>query len=112
MTDDGWINEPKAIDTLVALGGLQPGDEIVLNKNIAGGIAHMNMRHGGIYTIAVRRPSWDKYGKYAYWGGAPEEIILGVIEDRAQVHLNYFTRSNISAWRRPLTHQQPRKERT
>ena len=94
-----WVRNQKAIDTIVALKMIQPGDEIFYRKPKTGtGISNLRDR----YVYAVRQPKADedRIGEEANWWGE-SEVILGILDNKKQTNGHYFTRTNIRAWRRP-----------
>jgi hypothetical protein len=95
----GWVRHPKAIDTLVALNGMQAGDEIVFVRNAPrSGDGHMELRGGWVYVLEENEHYDPDYGA-DNWGGPKEPQLLFCIKG------HYFTRSNILAWRRPRAKQ-------
>lgn len=87
-TDEEWVTDPRAIDTIVALG-LMPGDQVRIN----GSVFNLRSRDGEVVTITAHR---NHVGEESFPEGFPGLITV------AQFDSNWILcRENIAAWRRP-----------
>ena len=87
-TDEEWVTDQRAIDTIVVLG-LMPGDQVRIN----GKVFNLSSRHGEVVTITEHR---NHVGKESFPDDYPGIITV------AQFDKNWILcRENIGAWRRP-----------
>ena len=98
MSDDGWITEPGAIDTLVALQGILPGDEIRIKD---AGAYNIDCRHEGVVGLVLAPgPTGHQVGEPSQ-GGC--KYARHKVAARVRVGSGDWVvcRKNIAAWRRP-----------
>lgn len=100
MDEDGWITEPEAIDTIVALRAIRAGDEIRVQKVLNIWIEkHIN--DGDVVVVAhiedegTTHPWTDHPVRHG--PNAPTSHKARLFSDGRYV----FARENIAAWRRP-----------
>ena len=102
MVDDSWVTDPRVLDTIVALGGLCVGDEVVLTvKDVQPG----HYGEGAIGTIMhVFSPEDDEraHWRAAGLGGTyPCVALADMTAGNGQRSRWRLCRQNIAAWRRP-----------
>lgn len=98
MDDDGWVTEPDAIDTIVAMKELRPGDEVRIHDPYNN--YHLQCMHGQIQRI--REAERDLVGKRnAITEAAPwsSEVCVAQLDIKGGTWV--VCRKNIAAWRRP-----------
>lgn len=95
MSNDGWVTDPKVLDTICALKGMLPGDEVLLQ----GGVADKWIGVHTSFTDTVFTVCEDAHRQLGtrYLEHDPSTEIVAVCESTNWV----LCRRNIKAWRRP-----------
>lgn len=97
--DDGWVTDPDAIDTIIALDGLKPGDELRLNSLVEDIDLDAYEYEGNVVVVANAGDRASKhssiYGPDRH-GKQVDEHIVCTTQCNA-----VLTRHVIAAWRRP-----------
>lgn len=93
-----WIVDPAAIDSIVALGEIRPGDEVKVRSmetvNVSG------IRNGKKFKVV--QSIGDRVGKTPYNDEPGNPLIAAAIKTKKHSRgYWYITRENIMAWRRP-----------
>lgn len=97
---DNWVTDPGALDTLIALQGALPGDEVVFTHDQTR--AHTLIREGDVLTVI--RDEQGEVGCIAWWLPAGERKPVALLARGASTGVTrrvLLTRDNIKAWRRP-----------
>ena len=99
-----WIRG-KALQTLLALRPVQPGDEIVFKRNAESDAGHDDFVEGRVYKV-LRDDDEDYNEKATRWGGPDEPVCRGMIapNNDSEDVWHYFSPSNIAAIR--IHHQE------
>lgn len=94
MTEEDWLTDPKALDTICALRGFLPGDEVMVQGGRGGEyIGVYKSLTGKVFTV------FEDYGNQigTRYSGLLGTEIVAVCESGSWV----LCRRNIKAWRRP-----------
>jgi hypothetical protein len=94
-----WVTDPKAIDSIIVIGELRPGDEVIIT---GGANYRLNDLNDQVVTI---KADAEKYvGKYNAIDAAPwstEQVVAQIIHPQSNGGIFIICRKNIAAWRRP-----------
>ena len=90
MTDDyGWIDDPAAIDTVVALQGIRVGDEVRLQNSGTYGVVRAGP-DGAVGVVSSVEDIWDSFYPNA----------VARVQFNGPTSFPYFLqRRHIGAWR-------------
>ena len=100
VSDEGWVTDRRALETIEALKEFRPGDEIIFQPNVAPTrSAHYGGVDGQVYKLLAPLDGIEtgRIGTPCHWTEDGTNIV-GIVVMGTR---NWIALGNIKAWRRP-----------